>query len=84
MDATQSAVRPDDAEADLFPLTCEWCERAPATHLSVSDVNPQGSRSASRSEHMICAPCAHQVTILPPSFVGWWLYRLVPDNCGEA
>lgn len=71
------------AEADLFPLTCEWCMNSPATHLLITDVQTKGKQGATRHETPICAPCAHRTTVLPPSFVGWWLYRLVPDNCEE-
>jgi hypothetical protein len=69
------------ADADAFPLTCEWCNAAPATHLLIVDVKAQGSRAAKRSEHRICAANAHSCSVLPPSFVGYWLYELVPDHC---
>ena len=70
--------------ADQFPLTCEWCLNSPATHLVITDVRPAGEQFADRHEHRVCAPCAHQTNVLPPSFVGWWLFRLVPDDCGEG
>jgi hypothetical protein len=71
------------AEADLFPLTCEWCRNSPATHLLVDDARQAASGVTVRNEHRLCTPCAHQTTILPPFIVGWWLFRLVPDNCEE-
>ena len=75
---------PAAAEADTFPLTCEWCMNSPATHLLVTDVRLNGKQAAARQEHRLCAPCAHQPTVLPPSFAGWWLFKLVPDHCEEA
>lgn len=69
--------------ADLFPLTCAWCKNNPATHLLVTDVRLEGKPAAVRQEHRLCAACAHQPAVLPPSFVGWWLYKLVPDRRDE-
>lgn len=65
-----------------FPLTCEWCRKAPATHLAVIDYRPQGKQAADRQEHKICEPCSGQCTLLPPSFVGFWLFELVPVTDG--
>ena len=70
-------------EADLFPLTCGWCRNSPATHLVITDVKAAGRQSADRHKTEICATCAHQITILPPSFLAFWLYELVPDHCEE-
>lgn len=74
---------PAVTEADLFPFTCEWCRNSPATHLLITDMQPTGKQATTRHEAKVCGPCAHRVTVLPPSFVGWWLFRLVPDNCEE-
>ena len=71
-------------EADEFPLTCEWCRNSPATHLLIADYRPEGKQAARRDEHKLCATCAHRTTVLPPSFVGWWLFELVPDHCDET
>jgi hypothetical protein len=68
-------------ETDLFPLTCQWCKSAPATHLVIADVKPAGRQASERQEWRLCNPCAHQTHVLPPSFTGWWLFELVPDHC---
>jgi hypothetical protein len=67
-------------DPDASPLTCGWCRNSPATHLLITDVKAAGKQSADRYEEKVCAPCAHQTTVLPPSFVGYWLYELVPDQ----
>jgi hypothetical protein len=71
-------------EADQFPHTCQWCKSAPATHLVIADVVPQGRHAAERQEWRLCGPCAHQTTVLPASFTGWWVFELAPDACGDG
>jgi len=61
-----------------FPL-CEWCRRAPATHLAVYDYKPV-AKAATRFKPFLCTGCAHEVHVLPPGFETWWLFRLTPDD----
>lgn len=73
--AREQAAAPDPA---AFPLTCTWCSNSPATHLAVADWSfPDGPQ---RLEHMLCANCAHGVTVLPGGVAAWWLFALVPDD----
>jgi len=83
----EPAAQAAEPDADLFPHTCEWCSNSPATHLLIADYRPEGRQAAERQETRVCGTCAHGTTVLPPCFVGWWLFALVPDDpfaCKEA
>jgi hypothetical protein len=62
-----------------YPYTCEWCRHAPADHMAVYDFKVTRGKTV-RMQPMICGPCAHRATALPPEFVTWWLFCLVPDD----
>jgi hypothetical protein len=71
-------------DAGQFPHTCEWCRNSPATHLVIIDYCPKGRQGAERTEGKVCADCGHRTTVLPPEFVGFWLYEMVPDRCDDG
>lgn len=62
-----------------YPLTCKWCRNTPADHVAVYDYR-HGTGAPERITVMLCGPCGHSVTILPPSFERWWLFRLTSDG----
>jgi hypothetical protein len=61
------------------PLTCEYCQGAPATHLLVADLaKPAGSRATD----LVCGACgeagvrdAAQISVARSSA---WLFALIP------
>lgn len=61
------------------PLTCEYCDSGPATHLLVADlVKPAGGRAAD----LVCTACgeagvrdAAQISVSRSSV---WLFALIP------
>jgi hypothetical protein len=61
------------------PLTCEYCDCAPATHLLVADLaKPAGDRATA----LVCKACgvagvrdAAQISVSPSSV---WLFTLIP------
>lgn len=69
-------------DTDAFPLTCWWCKSSAATHLLVTDVRA-ADQSVQRNRWEVCDGCAGQTTVLPPEFVGYWLYKLVPALPGD-
>lgn len=65
-----------------FPLTCEYCTHAPASHLLVADL-PTG-----RAAHLVCGPCgtrnvgdARKIAKSAPSA---WLFALIPADEEES
>jgi hypothetical protein len=79
---TIAEVARAESAAPPFPLTCEWCRSAPASHLLILD-RFRGSRTA----HSICHRCAHrdvgrarEIAASPTSV---WLFELHPDACPD-
>ncbi len=71
LDTAQTA--PD---AGQFPLTCTWCHRQPATHLSIADWLFKGQTASVRQQNMLCTPCASSASVLPGECLSWWLFDL--------
>jgi len=58
------------------PLTCEYCNHAPATHLLVADL------SAGRAAHLVCGPCGERnvsdAAVIAKAPSSTWLFALIP------
>jgi hypothetical protein len=78
-------------ESETFPsncqLTCQFCSRAPASHLLLAD-SRYATGVPGRKPHLVCAGCAHHnldhakdIAATPSSV---WLFRLTPDDCGAV
>lgn len=65
-----------------FPLTCEYCSHAPATHLLVADL------SVGRAENLVCGPCGtknvRDARKISRSASSAWLFMLIPAPADET
>ncbi len=67
------------------PLTCEYCDCAPATHLLVADLaRPAGGRTAD----LVCGKCGEagvrDVAQISVSRSPVWLFTLIPSAPGTG
>lgn len=80
MSASEQAVRAPSALP--FPLTCEYCDHTPATHLLVADL------SMGRSAHLVCGPCGERnigyARRIAKSASSAWLFTLIPATAATT
>jgi len=63
------------------PLTCEYCSRAPATHLVVADLESR------RITRLTCGPCGERdrgdAALIAKAASAVWLFALIPAGKAE-